>query len=542
MDQTTSDQNTLKMPSNTPRPAQEVLAQAKLLLEGVPDSERLARLTGLLQSALGNRIREQIASAILELLHLDLLVPEAYRQWRPLVSDALRFLLLRMSVSRLAPKILEQLELSPDARSEDRLLRFIARMPGFQKLGQVLARNRHLLPSLRDELITLENSISDANASEMLAIVAGQLGSRLQNFAVEIEPELLSEATVSAVLRFTWRNPAAQQRERGVFKVIKPHVPVCFAEDMELLHQLSEHLEARHDEYGFAANVIADTFTEVRQLLQHEMDYTQEQSALLQASALYRSVAGIRTPRLIAPLCGPQITAMTEESGIKVTDAAAAMPAWRRPLIAAQIVECLIAVPLFAPGTATMFHADPHAGNLFYDRHTGELVLLDWSLTGQLTHLQRRHLVLLCILFALRDAPGMCRQIQSLSAAERPDDGAQNRIIHRCVARALEQLPWASMPRLIDVTRLLDDLAREGVVFPPALLLFRKSLFTLDGILHEIAGSRISIEFILARCFVERCLANWPGVEAPLLPADWLTVQWSALFYGPRVWTESIGS
>ncbi|MEN6336906.1 MAG: ATP-binding protein, partial [Phycisphaerales bacterium] len=47
---------------------------------------------------------------------------------------------------------------------------------------------------------------------------------------------------VSAVVRFTWRNPRTAQRERGIFKVLKPHIPGCFAEDRLLHHSTTVNI------------------------------------------------------------------------------------------------------------------------------------------------------------------------------------------------------------------------------------------------------------------------------------------------------------
>ena len=69
---------------------------------------------------------------------------------------------------------------------------------------------------------------------------------------------------------------------------------------------------------------------------------------------------------------------------MKVT-ALADAPDSERRRAAGQLIEALIAAPLFAPGERSVFHADPHAGNLLYDQRTGELVLLDWALTESLT-------------------------------------------------------------------------------------------------------------------------------------------------------------
>ena len=88
------------------------------------------------------------------------------------------------------------------------------------------------------------------------------------------------------------------------------------------------------------------------------------------------------------------------------------MPAWHRSRVAEQLIEALIAVPLFAVQGDSMFHADPHAGNLLYDARTRELVILDWALTERLSHEQQRHLALLFLAISLRDPVGVCKQIQ----------------------------------------------------------------------------------------------------------------------------------
>ena len=186
-----------------------------------------------------------------------------------------------------------------------------------------------------------------------------------------------------------------------MFKILKPYIPECFAEDMEFLHDLAQWFGKRHREYGFPRHVIPDTFKKVRRLLQHEVDFPREQRTLLEAWKQYEAMRGVRIPRLIAPLCNATITAITEEFGAKVTNAAAHLPAWRRRRIAEQLIEALVAVPLFAADEQAVFHADPHAGNLLYNSQTGELIIIDWALRERLTHRQRRHLALLFLTMTL---------------------------------------------------------------------------------------------------------------------------------------------
>ena len=176
------------------------------------------------------------------------------------------FVVMHLSPARLAPKLLEQLEFSPNTSAEVRLLRLIAKVPGLQKLGQVIARNRNLRPALRNALARLENGIRDVRPEDVVAIIRQELGPKMNEYSVKIKPTILSEASVSAVVRFTWRDPGSGERERGVFKVLKPHIPEYFAEDMDYLRGLAQYFGDRQHSYGFPGQVIPDTFKKVRRL------------------------------------------------------------------------------------------------------------------------------------------------------------------------------------------------------------------------------------------------------------------------------------
>ena len=80
----------------------------------------------------------------------------------------------------------------------------------------------------------------------MRALIEQALGPQLKTFEVRIAPTILSEASVSAVVRFNWKNPETERRERGVFKVLKPHIPEYFAEDMNYLQGLAEYFGDQH--------------------------------------------------------------------------------------------------------------------------------------------------------------------------------------------------------------------------------------------------------------------------------------------------------
>lgn len=504
---------------------------------GASTAERIGAAEAALQAG-GQEWRSQIGKWITRLVPVENLVPERNRDLRPMVEDALQFVFSRLSEHRLASKLVEQIELPFDTPPESRLLRLISKMPGLQKLGQVLARNRRLSPALREALSELENGMADVGPGEMIAIIAEQLGQRLETYTVEISPAIFKEGSASAILRFTWGRPG-QERGRGVFKVLKPYVSSYFAEDMTLLQQLGEFLSAKDRGYGFAVRDLKEMLLEVRLLLEHELDLPLEQRTLVEAHTTYRSSIGIRVPRLIGPLCTAQITAMTEEIGVKVTEACRRSPIRRRQ-IAEQLIEALVAVPLFSRQDPAIFHADPHAGNLLYDEPNRELVVIDWALADRLSVESRRWLVMLALMMNLRNRAGVCEAIQALSQDGPGGRLEREKLIDRYVNRFFDRLPPDRSPGTLDAMRVLDEIALEGVHFPTPLFLFRKILFTLDGVLHDVAGSDVRIDYVITREFLTRGLASFGLFHAPLSIKDMAAIQWNALLYPARSWTQKL--
>jgi ubiquinone biosynthesis protein len=518
-------------------PKQLRAAVANFLPESGSEAERIGTIEAGLRSLAGQSLRDAMAEWIVdEIVPVKRLVPEAYENWRAPVREAMMFVVAHLSPARLAPKVLEQLELPKRTSAEARLLRLIAKVPGLQKLGQVIARNQHLRPALRDALARLENGIRDVKAEEIREIIHRDLGERVKIYDVRVERKILSEASVSAVLRFTWRDPESGRRERGVFKVLKPHILEYFAEDMDYLQGLAHHFADRHHTYGFPSHVIPDTFKKVRRLLRHEVNFRREQKTLLEAGDLYRNLRGVRVPRLIRPLCSSRITALTEERGIKVTNAAARLAVSQRRRVAEQLVEALVAFPLLSSREDVIFHGDPHAGNLLYDRKTGELTIIDWALRERLSREQRRHLAVLFAMVGLRDAVGTRNEVLALTQQRVRSSSARGQAIGDTVRHFIDELPATSWPSMVDVMRLLERLAMTGVRFPVSLIMLSKVMFTLDGILGDIAGADTDMGAAIVRHMVKHWISDRKAFRSPLAVKDWVTLQCSSLLYTPRLW------
>lgn len=487
--------------------------QATLLALAMDESATDEQLESAAREALASidwaTQRESIRALINLIMPLETLVPDVYADWRPVVRDAVAFVGSRLSVERVVPKLVAQMLLPAEMPLEQRLLLLIAQMPSLQKIGQIVARNPHLDPAFRAELTRLENAIQDITVAEVRAEVERQLGKHLKTYRVQMDEVILAEASVSAVVRFTWRNPVTHQEERGVFKVLKPYVLQHFPEEMALLQGLADFFDANRAAYNLPQVGFRAVMDDVRRLLEREVNLPNEQAALVAAWARYAPVPGVRVPRLIRELSTPTITAMSEEVGVKVTDAFREDAA-QRARLAERVVEALIAVPLFAREEEAFFHADPHAGNLFADERTGEVVILDWALVERLSREQRRQTVLLVLAVALRDAQRMYDAISMLAEDDLLMDTTQAALVRGHIAQFLRSLSPLTVPGFAQVMTLLDGMAFSGLRFPPPLLMFRKALFTLEGVLHDIAPE-VQPDIALGRYALKLMSREAPG-------------------------------
>ena len=249
------------------------------------------------------------------------LVSEAYAKWRPVVRDGFSFIGARLAPERLVPKLVEQLALPAATPVEGRVMAFIRRVPSLQKIAQTVARNRNLDPEFRARLADLEDGIREVGEAEIRAEIDQELGDRLSQNQVQVEPGLLAEGSVSAVMRFTRVASRPGEPSSGVFKVLKPFITRYFQEDLTLLGELADYFNANQKNYDLDKLDLRAMLFDVRELFERETDFVHERANLAAAATRSRDLESVRVPVPIESLSSDTITAMTEEQSVKVTDA-----------------------------------------------------------------------------------------------------------------------------------------------------------------------------------------------------------------------------
>jgi ubiquinone biosynthesis protein len=412
-------------------------------------------------------------------IDISSLVPEQYAAYRPLVVDALLFFVQHLSAVRAAMIFAEQQSLSHNATIAQRLAALLRHCPTLHKLGQMVARDRRLDPELRHRLQELESMEPTRSMSLMTRIVKHEL----KDFPVStlrIKSKALAEASVAIVIPFAFDAPKATAVTEGVFKVLKPGIEEYLDEELEIWCQLSSYIDERCEHYGLPALRYADTLETIRELLASEIRLDREQHHLAEAAAFYAESESVRIPKLL-PFCTPRITAMERITGRKVTETEDLSDTARNRL-ADSIIEALISRPLWTPGESSLFHADPHAGNLFFteDEH---LAILDWSLVGRLRKTERVQTMQIMLGALSLDSNRIVLAIMELAQSR-----AKESALRRVVDKALSVLYEGRSPGFKWLLNLLDDATLSaGVRFSEDLLFFRKSVLTIEGVIADVS-------------------------------------------------------
>ncbi|GBC63624.1 hypothetical protein DENIS_4622 [Desulfonema ishimotonii] len=453
---------------------------------------------------------QRAADELIRLTRPADVVPDIYREYRPVVRDGIRLLFGGLSPERLSLLMADQVKMAEDAPVAHRLTELARQLPTLHKLGQIIARNRHIDPGLRSWLTGLENGIHRTDAGEIRETVRRELGNYMAPFSIRIDDAILSEASVGAVIGFNCTDPASGRASRGVFKVLRPGVREKLQEEFALLEKIAGFFDRHRSRYALKNFRFIETFRDIREALADEINLTGEQAHLSRAAGLCKKGKPVRVPVLLTRFCTENVTAMSLADGDKITEVA--MSPAERKRCAQALFDAIIWQPLFSTDAATFFHGDPHAGNIYGVRNRRgqtEPVLLDWSLAGTLSRTERLHMTRLMLGILLEDGLLICEAVRALAGDVSVSEGQVRAASREIMARPA----WRERRLMSRAFYFIDQLALSGIRFPRDLLLFRKSFFTLEGVLHELDP-----DFSMDACVFKRL----EGLFAEELPRRWI--------------------
>jgi ubiquinone biosynthesis protein len=429
-------------------------------------------------------------------------LPKANAHFAKPVCDGLAVFLQGLPESHQSAIFSQQATLDPSASLAARLGLLARSSPVLQKIGQILARDQRLSLDLRQHLQQLESLPPTIPWETIQAILDQQLGS-LDRLGITLAPPALAEASVAVVVPF--RKKVSGVDQHGVFKILKPGIEEQLNLELALLEQVGSHLDERCEELQIPHLDYQEAFRQVREKLQDEIHLDGEQQKITAARKFYATESRVQIPELF-DCCTPRVTAMQRIWGSKVTDHQLTRARDRRRL-AELIIDAMIAQPVFSEQNRSFFHSDPHAGNLFHTAD-GRLAILDWSLVGWLDQPERISIVQIMLGAVTHDPQ---RIITALSGITENNSLDQPKL-QSVVSRWLREMRRGQFPGLFWLVGMLDEAVRDARLrLKPDLMMFRKSLYTLEGVVAEVGATTYTFDKVLCVNLLRHLTMEWPS-------------------------------
>ncbi len=356
--------------------------------------------------------------------------------------------------------------------------------PTFIKLGQMLSTRGDLLPrEYRDELAKLQDSVPPLDPDVIIGEIVNELGAPPALLFTTFDLEPIACASIGQVHR-------AQLTDGRdvVLKIRKPGVRAIVEYDLDILRKLAASATKWFPEVaGYDVDALVEEFGD---MLRAELDYTREARNVALFRKIFEQEPRFALPDVVDEYSTAHVLTLTYVDGTKVNEAPL-LSAKLRAAIAERIAR-FIMEPAFIHG---VFHADPHAGNIFF-RPNGALGIIDFGMIGRLSEDQRRKLADFFLAVHRQDGQRLTDRLVDLAPPTGPIDRVElatelQRLLQRYLNTEVERVEFGAA-----LSEILDIIREHHLRMPAALSLFFKAAAMGEGLILAIAPEKRLGDFL----------------------------------------------
>ncbi len=351
--------------------------------------------------------------------------------------------------------------------------------PTFIKLGQILATRVDLLPpQYITELEKLQDQAPPVPFDELLPQLEEDLGGSIDDFFLAVDRQPLAAASIAQVHKAILKDGTPV-----ILKIRRPGLRKIIEADLRLLQRIADIAESESpDIRRLHPNEVLRQFN---QSLRRELDLGAECRNAERVATNLADDCNITIPNVYWQWTGERLNVQEYIQGIQGRDLAAVDKAGLdRKLLADRGVKAVIKM-IMVDG---FFHADPHAGNVFY-LEDNKLAFIDFGMVGRLTEERREQVVSLLY--------GMTNHLPT-KVAEILEDWSDNiytdeQVLTIDIEAFVDQYSSLALKDL-SITAMMGDLMAilrdHNLILPADLALLIKAYITLDGL-----GRQLNPEF-----------------------------------------------
>jgi ubiquinone biosynthesis protein len=265
--------------------------------------------------------------------------------------------------------------------------------PTFVKFGQILADRPDLISEkLRNELKKLQTTARPIPNSEAIALIEEELGGPIDIFFESMNLECIASASIGQVYLGVLKNG-----DKVVVKIQRPGIVSKIKIDLMLLKILATYLVKRYPEAA-SLNIVSvvDEFSDT---LMKELNYHMEAGNIMRFAQLLKDEPTFYAPKVYTAFTTSRLLVMEYIEGIPPDDTERLIREGYDPhQIAVNGANILLKMILHHG----VFHADPHAGNIFI-LPGNRICFIDYGMVAVLRPAHIQFLADFTIGFALGD-------------------------------------------------------------------------------------------------------------------------------------------
>lgn len=350
----------------------------------------------------------------------------------------------------------------------------------FVKLGQLISTRPDIFPEeYCDAFAKLTDSSAPVPFEELEAVIEADLGVSVDEAYAWFDRVPVAAASIGQVHRARLHDGRSV-----VVKIRRPGVAAEVHEDLDILRTLAGRLVR-------SSQTLADMdFTRLvdqfSASLRAELDYVVEARACEEIGASFEGDPAVHIPWIDWENTTARVLTMEELSGVRIDDLEALDAAGiDRPVLARQIADMFMSM-VFEDG---VFHADPHAGNLFIE-DDGTIGMIDFGSVGRINETMRRRFATMVLAFSKNNPDAITRGLLEIAPAHGSLDRA---LLRRDVARMTDRLDGSTLAEIrVDElgSELFAIVRRHRLSLPPELVQLFRMLIIADGL-----GRKVDPEF-----------------------------------------------
>jgi predicted unusual protein kinase regulating ubiquinone biosynthesis (AarF/ABC1/UbiB family) len=271
----------------------------------------------------------------------------------------------------------------------------------FIKVGQLLSILSNFLPeAFQQPLEELQDQVPARPYAEVTARIERELGQAPEKLFAHFERTPIAAASIGQAHRARLRDGT-----EVVVKVQHANIEAIAQVDLQVIDRLQSLIA-----WWFEIKGIDHVYTQVREMIEAELDFTQEAAAMQRIASNLAEEEGLLIPALHPAYSTARVLTTTWCSGVKISNLPQ-LRSWAVDLedLTARLLR-IYCVMVLRDG---YYHADPHPGNILV-QEDGTLVLLDFGAVATLPPNMRRGIGELIEAAVRNDTPAMVEACRTM--------------------------------------------------------------------------------------------------------------------------------